>query len=115
MKLLFDHNLSPKLVLRLADLFPNSNHLFPLQLDQADDIAIWEYAKQNGFTIISKDIDFSDRSVLFGHPPKVMRLHLGNCITASIETLLRDHHDLVTAFEADPQKSCLHLPPLAWY
>ena len=53
MKLLYDHNLSPKLVRRLADLFPNSDHLFPLHLHEADDSAIWEYAKANAFVIVS--------------------------------------------------------------
>lgn len=58
MKLLFDHHLSPRLVGRLADLFPNSNHVYPLNLDEADDYEIWDFAKQNNFTIITKDAVF---------------------------------------------------------
>ena len=42
MKLLFDQNLSPKLVTRLADLFPGSLHVQSAGLDQADDEKIWE-------------------------------------------------------------------------
>ncbi|MGH7970223.1 MAG: DUF5615 family PIN-like protein, partial [Limisphaerales bacterium] len=76
MKLLYDHNLSPKLVRRLDDLFPHSDHVFALHLDEAEDSVLWEYAKTNGFVIVSKDSDFSDRSLLFGPPPKVIRLHL---------------------------------------
>lgn len=49
MKLLFDHNLSPHLVNRLADLFPYSNHLFPLELYETENTDIWEFAKQNDF------------------------------------------------------------------
>lgn len=55
MKLLFDHNLSPRLVNRLKDLYPNSNHLFNLGLDTAEDSFIWQYACDNNFTIVTKD------------------------------------------------------------
>jgi len=113
-KLLYDHNLAPKLVRRLADLFPNSDHLFPLHLHEADDSAVWEYAKANAFVIVSKDSDFSDRSLLYGHPPKVIRLHLGNCTTNTVETFLRAHSDLISDFEKDQQRGCLHLPPAPW-
>jgi predicted nuclease of predicted toxin-antitoxin system len=57
MKLLFDQNLSPKLVDRLADLFPESCHLQAVALDCANDDRVWEYARQNGFAIVSKDVD----------------------------------------------------------
>ncbi len=52
MKLLFDHNLSPRLVLIFADLYPNSQHVFPLQMDRDDDRLIWDYALQNDYTHI---------------------------------------------------------------
>ena len=55
MKLLFDQNLSPKLVNRLADLFPDSTHVQSAGLDCADDNQIWEHARLNGFAIVSKD------------------------------------------------------------
>jgi predicted nuclease of predicted toxin-antitoxin system len=113
-KLLYDHNLSPKLVRRLADLFPDSNHVFELQLGEADDSVIWECAKAKGFIIASKDSDFSNRSLLFGHPPKVIRLHLGNCSTNAVEACFRSHYDHIAAFENDPRRGCLHLPPGPW-
>ena len=58
-------------------------------LGSADDEAIWQYAKNNGFTIISKDSDFQERSVLRGYPPKVVWLRAANCTAAEIEHLLR--------------------------
>lgn len=61
-KLLFDQNLSPKLIKRLADLYPNSDHLDLLGLGEANDSIVWEYAKQNGFVVITKDADFADLS-----------------------------------------------------
>jgi predicted nuclease of predicted toxin-antitoxin system len=70
MRLLFDHNLSPGLVQRLSDLFPQSQHVFLLGMDQADDRQIWEYAAQNQFTIVTRDSDYNDLSLLLGFPPK---------------------------------------------
>jgi predicted nuclease of predicted toxin-antitoxin system len=72
MKLLLDQNLSPRLVSRLADLYPDFQHVSFLGLDQADDRAIWEYANQNDFTVVTRDSDFSELSVLRGFPPKVV-------------------------------------------
>jgi predicted nuclease of predicted toxin-antitoxin system len=66
MKLLFDQNLSPRLVTRLADLFPDSDHVYPLGLDQALDIEVWNYARDNDFILVSKDADFGEMSLLHG-------------------------------------------------
>ncbi|WNZ48608.1 DUF5615 family PIN-like protein [Leptolyngbya boryana CZ1] len=55
MKLLFDQNLSPRLVQRLADLYPDSQHVSFLGLDQADDRILWQYAEQNHFTVVTRD------------------------------------------------------------
>lgn len=51
MKLLFDRNLSPRLVKRLADLFPDSCHIYGLGMDQADDREVWTYAQNNGLAL----------------------------------------------------------------
>lgn len=52
MKLLFDHNLSPRLVHLLADDYPQSQHVFLLGMEQADDRQIWDYAGRNDFIIV---------------------------------------------------------------
>ena len=70
MKLLFDQNLSPRLPVTLADIFPDSVHVREVDLRDADDSIIWEYAKQHEFAIVSKDADFQQRSLLYGSPPK---------------------------------------------
>jgi predicted nuclease of predicted toxin-antitoxin system len=59
MKLLFDQNLSFKLCQMVADLFPGSSHIGPLGLSEIADRALWEYAKINGFAIVSQDVDFA--------------------------------------------------------
>lgn len=74
MKLLFDQNLSPRLVRLLADLFPGSTHVRDVGLGEADDVTIWTYAGLHGYTIVSKDSDFQQRSLLNGAPPKFIWL-----------------------------------------
>lgn len=108
-KLLFDQNLSPKLSNRLADLYPNSNHLDLLALGTADDIKVWEYAKQNGFVVITKDADFADLSVLRGFPPKIVWIRRGNCSTNEIEKILRDHNSEIEDLITNPTARILTL------
>ncbi len=90
-KLLFDQNLSPKLVKRLKSIYPNSDHLDLLGLGTAEDVMVWEHARQNDFVVVTKDADFADLSVLRGFPPKVVWIRTGNCSTNDIEEILRDH------------------------
>lgn len=70
MKLLLDENLSDRIVPKILDLYPSSEHVKTLRLLHTADAIIWEYAKANGFTVVSKDADFHQRSLLYGHPPK---------------------------------------------
>ena len=107
MKLLFDQNLSDVLVARLSDLFPESTHVKAIGLSEADDGQIWGYAKEHGFAIISKDSDFQQRSMLYGAPPKVVWLRVGNGPTSKIEKLIRDQSVTLHTFDADPVQSIL--------
>lgn len=108
MKLLFDQNLSFKLVTQLSEIFPNSAHVFLLGLHTETDDTIWQYARDNQFVIVTKDADFHERSLLYGHPPKVIWLRIGNVSTESIyECLIRDQTAIV-AFEKE-NASCLIL------
>ena len=74
MKLLFDQNLSPRLPRLLSDLYPGSVHVREVGLRDANDVAIWNYARENGFAIASKDSDFQQQSLLLGQPPKFIWL-----------------------------------------
>jgi predicted nuclease of predicted toxin-antitoxin system len=109
MKLLFDQNLSSGLVRRLSDLFPESSHVKNLDMMTSDDDAIWIHARDSGFTIVSKDSDFQQRSLVLGVPPKVVWLRVGNCPTSRIEKLLRDHSVELHTFEVDALQSLLIL------
>ena len=109
MKLLFDQKLPASLVIRLADLFPASAHVKAVGLAEASDDRVWVYAQKEGYVIVSKDSDFQQRSLLFGHPPKVVWLRIGNCTTAQVESLLRTHSATLHTFEADSTQSILAL------
>lgn len=109
MKLLFDENLSPRLVESLRDVYPESQHVSGVQLGAAQDSAVWEYAKRHGFAIVSNDSDFAERSVLESGPPKVIWIRLGNCSTSEIEGQLRSAHEVVRAFLEKDAETCLML------
>jgi predicted nuclease of predicted toxin-antitoxin system len=102
MKLLFDQNLSHRLVTLLADVYPGSQHVRNVGLKASPDTLVWAYAKDYGFAIASKDSDFHQRSLLLGCPPKVIWIRLGNCPTERAAAVLRDHKEDVYAFETDP-------------
>jgi predicted nuclease of predicted toxin-antitoxin system len=106
MKLLFDQNLSFKLCRQLVDIFPDSQQVRLLGMEEADDRVIWDFANANGFILVSQDVDFADRATLYGPPPKVIWLRCGNEPTAAIEQRLRDHADAIAAFEQDDAAAC---------
>jgi predicted nuclease of predicted toxin-antitoxin system len=110
MKLLFDQNLSPSLTRRLADIYGESIHVREVGLREADDLAIWDYAKHHGYAIVSKDSDFQQRSLLHGAPPKFIWLRVGNCTVGRIEDLLRKYSAAIHTFDLDDSKSHLMLP-----
>ena len=109
MKLLFDQNLSHRLVPALADIFPDSNHVRNAGLGRADDDSVWQYATAQGFAIVSKDSDFHQLSFVRGHPPKVVWIRRGNCSTDEIESLLRQREQDLRTFNRDPDASFLVL------
>ena len=109
MKLLFDENLSPRLVEQLKAEFPNSLHVRDAGLERALDDAVWSYARENGFVIVSKDADFHQLSFLFGPPPKVIWIRRGNCSTTEIAALRRDHQSDILRFDQDDEGAFLAL------
>lgn len=103
MRLLFDQNLSPNLVTHLSDGYPGSTHVSHVGLGNASDSVVWDYARDQGYCIVSKDADFSDLSVLRGHPPKVVWVRRGNCSTVVVADLLTRHHQMIKDFDASDQ------------
>jgi len=71
---------------------------------------IWDFASAEGFTIVSKDDDFRQLSILRGAPPKVIWLQVGNCSTSEIEQILRSRYPAIEAFDRDAEASFLIVP-----
>ena len=107
MKLLFDQNLSPRLVQQLAGVYPNSAHVMDMGLSDADDRVIWTFARERGFAIVPKDGDFRQLSFLAGPPPKVIWVRLGNCTTDDIVTVPRQRADDLQDFATAPEAAFL--------
>jgi predicted nuclease of predicted toxin-antitoxin system len=109
MKLLFDQHLSFKLAKKLQDVFPGSNQVRLVGLHEAEDHKIWDYARMNAFSVVSKDSDYNDRSALLGHPPKVVWLRCGNQPTAYVEQLIRSRLKELHSFELDETAGCIEI------
>ncbi|MGI8643279.1 MAG: DUF5615 family PIN-like protein [Thermomicrobiales bacterium] len=109
MRLLFDQNLSSKLVQLLSGVYPGSVHVREVQLVEAEDFIIWRYAAVHELILVSKDSDFHQMSLLHGSPPKTIWLRAGNAPTSTIVELLREHHSDVQAFHDDGNAALLAL------
>jgi predicted nuclease of predicted toxin-antitoxin system len=95
-RLLFDQNLAPA-------------HVRDFGLQAVDDEAVWTHAAAHRWTIVTKDDDFRQRSVLRGAPPRVIWLRMGNCRTAEVEAVLRARQADVLAFARDAAAALLIL------
>ena len=109
MKLLFDQNLSPRLPGLLAEIYPDSMHVQDCGLAKSSDAEVWDYAKLNGFTIVSKDSDFQERSVLLGGPPKIIWLRIPNCRNIEVAEVMRKAQTIVRQFIEKDEETCLVL------
>lgn len=112
MRLLFDQNLSRKLIPQLRDVFPESQHVTALGLDTATDSEIWDYAREHDYVIVSKDSDFRQRAFLYGSPPKVLWLRMGNASTPEVLQVILDHPESIEAFAVNEDEAFLVLPSL---
>lgn len=111
MRLLFDENLSHRLVRELEGVYPRSMHVRDVGLRGAEDRRIWEHAAEHDFLLTSKDTDFYQRSLMFGSPPKVLWLRIGNTPTSTVSDLLRRNSSMVHRFYDDNEASFLMLEP----
>ncbi len=107
MKFLIDENLSDKIVAQISDLFPDSIHIKMLGLAQTPDREIWDFAQSKGFTILTKDADFHQMSLLLGFPPKVVHLMMGNISTKALIEVIRKNEKEIKEFFEDPKSSLL--------
>ncbi len=112
MNLLFDQNISFRILQPIEPFFPGAEHVREMGLENSTDLQIWEYAKQHHLAIVTFDADFYDFSFLWGPPPKIIWLRTGNKSTKDITNLLISKADLITSFLSDPsmrEVACLEL------
>jgi predicted nuclease of predicted toxin-antitoxin system len=107
--LLFDQNLSYKIIKHLEHLFPTSTHVRKIGLDKADDLEIWQYAKENDFHIVTQDSDFNDINNLYGYPPKIIRLNTGNASSKRVIDLIVNRVKIIEGFLNDKNIGLLEL------
>ena len=99
MKLLLDENLSWRMIKLLTPIFTEVIHASELKIKQpADDISIWDYAKKNGFTILSKDDDFEKIVLLRKTPHKLIYLKTYNLDTKKLVDLFLENKDKIIEF-----------------
>lgn len=112
MKLLFDQNISFRIIKKIETLFPNSNQVRQLGIENYSDNKIWKYAKDNDFSIVTFDADFFEISNLKGHPPKIIWLRTGNLTTNNIVEIIISKKEILADFLQNPlyeEISCLEI------
>lgn len=105
MKLLFDQNISFRVIKKLHSYFSGCLHVSDCGLNNCNDSEIWEYAKKEDFSIVTFDADFYDISIISGHPPKIIWIRTGNLSTDEIIQLLISNHEMIESFLHDPEFS----------
>ncbi len=101
MKLLFDQNISYRVANKLKDEFPGSGQVRELHLENQSDKAIWDFAKNEQFTIVTFDADFYDMTTLLGHPPKIVWLRMGNTRSEHLIEVILHYSDIIKTFITD--------------
>lgn len=109
MKLLLDENLSRRVIPAIVDAYPESSQIALLGMESVADGEIWEYARREGYILVTQDSDFHDLSALYGHPPKIIWLKCGNQPRRRIVEILLSIRDDVYIFANNPDLSCLEV------
>jgi predicted nuclease of predicted toxin-antitoxin system len=102
MKLLFDQNISFRIISLISEPYPGSKQVKDLNLLDKTDLEIWEFARSNQYTIVTFDSDFYDLSVIRGVPPKIIWLRIGNTSTNSIANVLMENLESIKDFIEGP-------------
>ena len=109
MKLLFDQNISHRLIPKIKDILPRSIQIRQLGLENFSDKQIWEYAKRHEFTIVSFDVDFYNFFLVWGHPHKIIWIRTTNQTTNNLDIILRKRFASFQEFQEDTELACLEI------
>ena len=98
MKLLLDQNISFRLINKIKSKYPEARQVKELGLENSTDLEIWSFAKGNNYTIVTFDSDFYDLQLIYGHPPKIIWLRIGNTSTENLVNIFNSKHKLIEGF-----------------
>jgi len=68
-----------------------------------------EFAKANGFVIVTRDADFEDMSIVKGHPPQVIWLRTRNQTKGVVLNMLLQHRDIIEYALLQENQACIEL------
>ena len=109
MKLLLDENLSRRIVPFIQDIYPDSTQVVLVGLENTDDKTIRQYALAHDFIIVTKDADYYEMTVLYGQPPKIIWLKMGNQSKAETIKTLRDNQKVIEQVLMIQDKACIEI------
>lgn len=112
MKLLFDQNISFRIIPKIGIHFPEAKQVRQLGIENYSDIEIWKFAKDKEYTIVTFDGDFYDLSNFKGFPPKIIWLRFGNTKTDFIANIINSRHSIIKNFVGSAEYSeiaCLEI------
>jgi predicted nuclease of predicted toxin-antitoxin system len=109
MKLLFDQNISFRILKIIPEQYSNSSHVKKEGLINASDKQIWDFAKLHNYTIVTQDSDFNELNVLYGYPPKIIWIRAGNIKTIALLNILSDYYDDLEKFISDEGFGCFEI------
>lgn len=109
MKLLLDENLSRRIVPFIQDGYPGSTQVALIGLEQADDKTIRQYAIDHDFVIVTKDADFYEMNALYGQPPKIIWLKIGNQSKTETIRILQDNRAAIERSLSIEDKACIEI------
>ncbi len=109
MKLLLDENLSRRVVPFIQDAFPESTQVALLGMENCPDKDIWHYAKAHDYVIVTKDSDFYEMSLLYGQPPKIIWLKIGNQTKAATIRALTEKSVEIERLLTAENKACIEI------
>jgi predicted nuclease of predicted toxin-antitoxin system len=108
-KLLLDQNISFRLVKKIEGIFPESEQVRRIGLENKNDRIVWEFAKREKFTIVTFDSDFYDLSLLLGRPPQLIWIKTSDQTTKNLERLLYDRAADIQDFITSNELNCLEI------
>lgn len=98
MKLLFDENISYRIIKKIETHFPESKHISNFSKQVLKDFQIYQIALEQNYSIVSFDEDFFELQLLKGYPPKLIWLRFGNSSTQQIVDCLISKKDQISEF-----------------